>query len=283
MMNRSYLPYLMMIFSYISTILAGIFYFILFVPTNGQQTQQNNNSFIVIYYLIIIFAFTALIYFLFKKKKGTYVKIFYYIVTFYILFFGISTIISLAFFFTPNNINLVISIILGFLLSFLAVYRIWNKDWFVLDLSGIIISSFSAAIVAIYLGLIPIVVLSIILIFYDFISVNITKHMITLAQESTKNNIPSLFIFPENENFVIGEGEKNGILLGLGDSTIPTMIILATFYQLGLNGLILTSIFTMFGLLFLIIFSTKKRPLPGLPFLNTFALIGLLLSFLIKF
>ncbi|MGC8992491.1 MAG: presenilin family intramembrane aspartyl protease PSH [Thermoplasmata archaeon] len=282
-MNRSYIPYIMMILSYISTILAGIFYFILFVPTNGQKTQQNNNSFIVIYYLIIIFAFTALIYFLFKKKKGNYVKIFYYIVTFYILFFGISTIISLAFFFVSINLNLLISIILGLLLSFLAVHRIWNRDWFVLDLSGIVISSFSAAIVAIYLGLIPIVILSIILIFYDFISVNITKHMVTLAQESTKNNIPSLFIFPENENFVIGEGERNGILLGLGDSTIPTMIILATFYQLGIYGLILTSIFTMFGLLLLIFFSTKKRPLPGLPFLNTFALIGLLLSFLIKF
>ncbi len=282
-MNRNSIPYLMMIFSYISTILAGVLYFIIFVPSNSQLSGQNNSIWIVIYYLIIILLFTALLYFLFKKKKSTYVKIFYYIVTFYILLFAISVVISIFLFFTNLIVNIILSFSIGGLLSFLALYRIWNRDWLILDISGIIISSFSAAIIAIYIGLIPIIILSLILIFYDFISVNITKHMVTLAEETTKNNIPALFIFPEQEKFVIGEGERNGIMLGLGDSTIPTMIILATFYQFSILGLILTTIFTLIGLFILIIFSSKRRPLPGLPFLNTFALIGLSITYLMSF
>ncbi|MEM4100457.1 MAG: presenilin family intramembrane aspartyl protease, partial [Thermoplasmata archaeon] len=124
-----------------------------------------------------------------------------------------------------------------------------------------------------------------ILIFYDIFAVLISKHMVTLAEGTIKTGLPALFIFPEEEKIYVKEiyenGKKNAFFMGFGDAAIPSMLVVSSL----INYSFISTIFTFLGLvisLFILFhFLGKNRPLPGLPFLNTGALVGFFISLLI--
>ena len=83
-----------------------------------------------------------------------------------------------------NNLNLVVSasaIVAIILAIFLVIILYKYPEWYVIDISGIIIGTGAIAIFGMSLGILLVIILLIGLAIYDAISVYKTKHMIVLA------------------------------------------------------------------------------------------------------
>lgn len=269
---------LLLFLTYLNVILLSIILSVLFYPVSyGSLGNETNNPGIAIYYFLVIIAFTFLMLFLMRKNLEIILKIFYFSVVGLVIFL-ISGII-LSYVIADSNLVLLISVMAGISMP---VY-IWKKPgWIAIDLLGILVSAGAAAIIGTTLGLIPIVVLMIILIFYDIVAVRISKHMISLAEGTVKSGIPAIFIFPEEEKVYVREiyedGKKSAVFMGFGDAAIPSTLLVASLINFTPITAFATFAGIMAGLLVLFIFMKRGKPLPGLPFLNTGALIGFFIS-----
>lgn len=138
------------------------------------------------------------------------------------------------------------------------------------------------------LGILPVLIFVFILSVYDYISVFITKHMITIAkaiietQSAFTISIPHKFKKPVTFK-VAGKKIKKSFhvfQLGAGDILVPLIFSVSVLSRYT----ILNSIFVILGSLaslgFLLYFVTKKpgRALPALPVIS----VGMLLGFLIS-
>lgn len=133
----------------------------------------------------------------------------------------------------------------------------------------------------------PEIVMIILIIFsiYDFIAVYITKHMVKIAKEMIENRaILGLIIPPDISGFQASLEEiKPGgkfLILGGGDIVFPLLFAVSLLPSGILNSLIV-SFFSLIGLLagFWFFISQKKRqPIPALPPIAFFSIIGYLLT-----
>ncbi|MGC8709080.1 MAG: presenilin family intramembrane aspartyl protease PSH [Thermoplasmata archaeon] len=273
----------LLFFTYLNVVLLSILLSILFYPVSyGSLGNQTNNPGLAVYYFLIIIAFTFLMIFLMRKKMEIIIKGIYYFVVGLIIF--LITGIILSYILTNENIILLISIFLGVVVP---VYVWIRPGWMAIDILGLLISAGAAAIIGTTLGIIPIILLLLILIFYDLFAVKISKHMISLAEGSIKTGIPALFIFPDEEKVIVRDiyedGKKSAVFMGFGDAAIPSTLLVSSLVNYTIYSAILTFIGLMLGLFILFYFMGKGKPLPGLPFLNTGALAGFLLSILMGY
>ncbi|MCG1666770.1 MAG: presenilin family intramembrane aspartyl protease PSH [Thermoplasmata archaeon] len=272
---------ILLFFTYINVILLSIILGIMFYPISyGSLGNETNNPGMALYYFIILILFTVFMIFLLRKKLEIVLKGIYFFVIGIILFFISTALISLL------PIDPLIIIFLSLFISISVPIFIWIRpSWIAIDILGLFTSSGAAALIGTSLGIIPIIVLMVILIFYDIFAVLISKHMVTLAEGTIKTGLPALFIFPEEEKIYVKEiyenGKKNAFFMGFGDAAIPSMLVVSSL----INYSFISTIFTFLGLvisLFILFhFLGKNRPLPGLPFLNTGALVGFFISLLI--
>ncbi|UCE75012.1 MAG: hypothetical protein JSV56_04730 [Methanomassiliicoccales archaeon] len=196
-----------------------------------------------------------------------------------------------------------ISIILAFSLTLL-VHK--YPEWYVVDAVGLVMAIGATVILGVTFALLPAIVLLIILAVYDAISVYKTKHMITLADSVIDLNLPVLLVIPKKlsysyrkekprlkEQLKSGK-EREAMYMGLGDIVIPSLLIVSALSFLphiqtgfGVTGNILVGIGTMIGILVgfsvLMRFVLKGNPQAGLPLLNSGAIAGYVITYILVY
>ena len=168
--------------------------------------------------------------------------------------------------------------------------------WYVIAPIGILVCSTSSGFLGSYISPFPITVLLVILIIVDHFAVNVSKYMITLADATVKHSLPLAFQIPlpttNNEinhelhtEFIDSTettSEDDGVttfqLMGFGDAVFPATLAVSANVFIGSLAGGLTIIGTLIGGLYLAKEGLKGKPLPGLPYLNTGAIVGLLLG-----
>lgn len=180
-----------------------------------------------------------------------------------------------------------------------------RPEWYVIDLSAVVIGAGATALFGISFTVLPIVVLLLVLAVYDAISVYGTKHMLTLAEGAMSMHLPVLLVIPLSADFSTAEmddgggigddadgdpaeGELDAIFLGLGDVVIPSILIVSAaaaglgspvvnLGPLGLGWPVLGGVVgSLAGLAVLIVLVLRGTPHAGLPLLNGGVILGYL-------
>jgi len=232
-----------------------------------------------IWYMGLILLFTLVALFVIKLKLRWIFHAFFIIAiasTLYFVFFGVLSLV------TSLSASLIGSLIATIALTVL-VYKF--PEWYVIDVTGILIGAGVTAIFGISLAIIPTLLLLIGLAVYDAIAVYKTKHMIALAEGMMELKLPVMFVIPKRRGYSFlkdefKKGERGAYFMGLGDAVIPSILVVSAkvfttpptgFLNLPALGAIIG---TLVGFGVLTKFVAKGEPQPGLPFLNTGAIIG---------
>lgn len=188
----------------------------------------------------------------------------------------------------------------------LALYR--YPEWYVLDITGVLVGSAAVAMLGLTLGVQAVIVLLVLLAVYDLISVHGTKHMLTLAEGAMRSHLPVMLVIPLHSSFsLLSETDDQAearehededdetftadgaLIIGVGDAVIPGMLATSVALYgpveptavlgIPLNEPILGVIGgTIVGLLGLMTIANRGSPQPGLPFLSSGAILGYLIG-----
>ena len=258
--------------------------------SQGLQAFSNTSdplNLVVIFAIILGMTLVILLIARFWKKQVIHIIILFAIgyTTFYVLL-PILT-------FLPD----ILAISLAILITVGIVLALWKyPEWYVIDLSGVLVGAGAIAIFGISLSILLIIILLIGLAVYDAISVYKTKHMIDLADTVMDLKLPVLLVVPKISGYSlinetkrlkeqIAEGAKrDAFFMGLGDVVMPGILVAAVYFKT--HDLLVTSsimLGTIIGFSILMIFVIRGKPQAGLPLLNTGAILGYALSSLILY
>jgi len=241
-----------------------------------------------VYYIAIILLFTLFILIVIKMNKK-------YVLHGILLFAVAATIyyVFIAF------MGVVASVILTALLTVL-LYKF--PEWYVVDITGILVGAGASAILGISLAILPTIILLILLLVYDAISVYKTKHMIALAEGVMELHAPILFVVPKRKDYSFikqdftadDDGERGAYFMGLGDAVMPTILVVSanTFllkaypdmtllFGYAVLPAVLAAVGTLIGYVALMAVVAGGKPQAGLPFLNTGAIAGYVVGCLV--
>ncbi len=250
----------------------------------GSMGTQGNNPWIAVYYSIYIIAITAVILYIAKKSKINLLKGIFYFSIAWAMWYALIPIF--LYFWIPfyDVISLAVAIIITVLL-------IKNPEWYLVDIVGILVTVGIALILGISLGILPIVIFLSILAIYDAISVYKTKHMISLADNVIKYNLPALFVVPSKSDFSFKKvkgisknrekEEREAYYMGYGDVLIPSILVISAARNFGFISALFTLAGSLLTMLLLAVMVNTGKPQPGLPYLNAGALAGLIISLLL--
>jgi len=166
----------------------------------------------------------------------------------------------------------------------LALILFKYPEWYVLDATGLIIGGGAAAIFGISLGILPVLLLLIILAVYDAIAVYKTKHMVSLAESVIDLRMPILFVLPRKWSFSLMKGDEmeDGFFMGLGDAIIPSVLVVSAFVTYELATPTLGALIgTLAGYAVLSTIAGRGKPHAGLPFLNSGAILGFAIGYMV--
>lgn len=251
--------------------------------------EDINNPINILQIIVIMLVITVVILFIAKYWKDKIIQ--------FIILFAVGYTSFYAFFLPVLNIIipnypyivLGLSIALAIILV-IALYK--YPEWYVIDLSGIIIGVGAIIIFGISLGILLVILLLIGLAIYDAISVYKTKHMIDLADTVMDLKLPILLVVPKIRKYSliketrrlkeqIDEGEeRDAFFMGLGDIVMPGILVAAAYSHLenGLPIALAVILGTLIGFLILMTFVMKGKPQAGLPLLCSGAIGGYLIS-----
>ena len=241
----------------------------------------------VIYFIFLMLVVTAVLLILIRKKVriviSAVIAVSLAMVIYYVAF-------ALLYPFIPEITAHIIGAVVGIggvlLLKF-------YPEWFVIDAVGLITSAGCAAIFGISLSPLPVVVLLILLVVYDYLAVHKTKHMLTLADGVMQQKMPIMFIVPKKlkysyarEGLVIQDKkeERGAYMLGLGDVIFPGVLVVSA--QVFCEGLAVFGIElpalgafvgAVLGMILLAIPMKSGKPQPGLPLINGCAIVGFII------
>ncbi|MHC1636216.1 MAG: presenilin family intramembrane aspartyl protease PSH [Candidatus Methanospirareceae archaeon] len=243
-----------------------------------QDPESLANPFL---FFILILLFTAFVLVLLRYKKEKLVYLVMIAGVAVTVYYVMSVLIPY------DHAPLVITLLLTF---FLYKY----PEWYVIDAVGVMIAAGVTAIFGISLSIIPIFVLLTILAAYDAIAVYRTKHMISLAEAVIDLRMPVLFVLPKARRFSLlrKTNIKEGLYMGLGDAIIPSMLVVsanrrvggspnvAFFPSISVNMVALcVMVGIFFGYAMLCVLVSRGKAQAGLPFLNSFAMLGFLIGY----
>lgn len=149
-----------------------------------------------VYYIVMLLLFTALIVFLIKKNKTFIIRGIIYFAIAMTLYYVFTALLDKAFGLT--YFTLILSIVAAVAFTVL-LYK--YPEWYIIDFAGLMISIGACAVIGVSLSYVPIIVLMIGLLIYDFISVYKTKHMLTLANGMMDLKLPILFVIPKKWDY----------------------------------------------------------------------------------
>jgi presenilin-like A22 family membrane protease len=168
-----------------------------------------------------------------------------------------------------------------------------HPEWYVVDITSIILGVGSAALFGISLNVPLVVILLTIMAVYDAVSVYKTRHMIALADTFVALRIPAMLVVPNSKGYSFMTdaqslksepkqgGRRAAFFLGLGDIVFPGILVVSVFNNIAGNGLTVAfSVMagTLLGYILLLRLAAGGKPQAGLPFLCSGALIGYFVS-----
>ena len=257
------------------------------------------------YYIIGLLIISALLIFLLRRKKKVIrlaIRLAIYTSIGMTLFYFFVAVLDKA---VGDSTYIVILSILFALALTVLIHK--YPEWYIIDITGLMIAIGICTLLGISLSYMPIIILMVGLLIYDFIAVYKTKHMITLAHGMMDLKLPILFVIPKKWNYSfikddfseemepnkeISEGEEqkkksDALFMGLGDAVIPTLLVISSNHFLEHDGIIaIPSLFAMIGTLVgfvaLMYLVSKGKPQAGLPFLNTGAIVGFVIGVIVS-
>ena len=241
----------------------------------------------VIFFLFLMLVFTAILLLLIRKKArfviSAIIALSLAAVIYYVAF-------ALLYPFIPEITAHLLAAALG--LGGILLLKFY-PEWFVIDAAGLITAAGCAAIFGISLSPLPVILLLILLIVYDYISVHKTKHMLTLADGVMQQNMPIMFLVPKKLHYSFRRNglsiqsrkeERSAYMLGLGDVIFPgVLIVSAQVYAGGITVLGITLpalgalLGAVLGMLLLALPMRSGKPQPGLPLINGCAILGFII------
>jgi presenilin-like A22 family membrane protease len=282
-------PFTMMLFIIAIQVIA----LLLANPFRASDIQAFSNPESVwnpLYYILLILVFTAFLLLIIRLGKRWVIQV----------IIGLVIISTLYFVYSSVLLNLDSGWLIAIAATAVtAFFLFYYPEWYVIDLVGILIGAGAAAIFGISFAVLPALILLIALAVYDFISVYETKHMVSLAEGVVDLNLPVLFVLPRTRGYshmkwsreasqASGEEKlekREAFFMGLGDAVIPTVLVISanTFLNAPMFGLINipalgAAIGTLAGYVGLMLLVLKGKPQAGLPFLNSGAIVGLLIA-----
>lgn len=241
----------------------------------------------VVYFLFLMLVVTAVMLILIRKKIRVIISVILAISLAMVIYYVAFALLSP---FIPNIAAHITGAVIG--LGGILLLKFY-PEWFVIDAVGLITSAGCAAIFGISLSPLPVVVLLILLVVYDYVAVHKTKHMLTLADGVMQQKMPIMFLVPKKlkysyarEGFAIQDKkeERGAYMLGLGDVIFPgVLVVSAQVFCDGLNvfGLALPSLGALagavLGMILLAIPMRSGKPQPGLPLINGCAIVGFII------
>jgi len=266
--------FILEIFSYAFCLFLAIGTALNLVEKFGPSTETAVSSMYSVMDFIIIFILGTLFIYLILKyfKKPWAIR-----VLFYLAILDGLLIFSQAYFNWPAYLYFLIFIIaIWFLLDNVFMHNIVM----VLAISSI------AVIFGFNLEPDAVIIILIILGFYDFWAVYKSKYMVKMFQSMVQAKVHFSLIIPENFNSLFRKIKDVNTIeflyLGTGDMAIPAIFVVSC-----LRISILTSLLTALGailgfiiLYILFILQKERAPMPGLPPIILGALFGYLISFL---
>jgi len=245
------------------------------------EIQEISLPGISFWYFLFYFLLTALFIWLiisfsgkFKKGKGIFFKGIFILT----VFWGSALLLSLW----------ILDIFALFLAGILIFW--WLKKPTILVHNLCIIFGIAGAGSILGLRLESLIVIALLIIFsiYDFIAVYKTKHMVKMAKEMIEMGAILALIVPSKisdfkENLKTVKPGGKFLILGGGDIVFPLLLCVSLVSEGILNSLII-ALFALFGLFFSFwIFASQKirKPIPALPPIALFLIIGFLITRLI--
>ena len=239
----------------------------------------------VVIWIAIILVFTALIFLVIRMNKKWMIQAFILFTvasTLYYVFFAVFSV------FLAPEINFLLTITLSIALTAL-LYKF--PEWYVIDITGVIIGAGAASIFGISLAIMPTLLLLVLLAVYDYIAVYRTKHMVALAEGVMDLRLPILLVIPKRWGYSFltekfDKEEREAFFMGLGDAVMPTILVIsantfvkASYYTLPILGTVNipaigAMLGTFAGFAVLMGFVMKGKPQAGLPFLNGGVILG---------
>jgi presenilin-like A22 family membrane protease len=240
-------------------------------------------------YVVLIVVYAAIVLLIIKYKLRLLLKA---IITMAVFFTLVYVFIGIGGFFVDSPLAsipvLSASIILSIMLTALMLLY---PEWYVVDVIGVLTAAGAAALFGVSLAVLPTLLLLVALIAYDYIAVYKTKHMLTLAEGVTDLNLPILFVLPTKLNYSyirnkakikeLKEGERETFIMGLGDTVMPTILAVSANVFIdapGIGFVNIPALCTVLGTLVshavLMYYVLKGKPMAGLPFLCTGAIVG---------
>jgi len=230
----------------------------------------------VIYFLLATLLIFLISYFL-KFKKGK--RVFFKAIFILAIFWGGALLLS---YWIPGLLAL---ILIGILIFW------WLKKPSILIQDLCLILGIAGLGSILGLSLAPQIVVLLLITFsiYDFIAVYKTKHMVKMAKEMIESKAILALIVPPNisgfrESLEKIEPGGEFLILGGGDIVFP-LLLCASLIPFGILNSLIVAIFALMGLLvgFLLFFLQKVRqPIPALPPIALFSIIGFLITKLIR-
>jgi len=249
--------------------------------------ENPDDPFNVVYFFLTLIAVTAVLLVVAKFWKKQLVQAIVLGSIGYVAFFVFYPLLA---FVVPELFALVSSVIV---VSVLVVLLVKYPEWYVIDVSGVLLGVGSIAMLGISLSIFLVIVLLVGLTVYDAISVYKTKHMIDLADVVLDLKLPVMLVIPKKRKYSLvketkslkeklqaGE-EREAFFMGLGDVVMPGVLVTSAFYNIAGGGLIVAlsvMLGTLVGFGVLVAFLVKGKPQAGLPFLCSGAILGYLIS-----
>ncbi len=258
-----------------------------FEATNLDVFDNPNDPTNLIIFFAIMLAVTVVILLIAKFWKKQFIQVIILGSIGYTAFFVFYPLLS---FVVSQTLSILIAIIAtGILIAALIKY----PEWYVIDISGIIVGVGAIGIFGISLSIFLVIVLLIGLSVYDAISVYKTKHMIDLADAVMELRLPVMLVVPKTKSYSLiketkgikekleGEEEREAFFLGLGDIVMPGILVAATLHNIADNGFLIAlsvMIGTLIGFAVLMSVVIKGKPQAGLPYLCSGAILGYVVS-----
>jgi len=248
--------------------------------------NPNDLSNLLIFFVIMLVV-TATILLIAKFWKKQFIQVIILGSISYTSFFVFYPLLS---FVVSANLALLISVTAA---AILVVALIKYPDWYVIDLTGIVVGVGAIGMFGISLGIFLVIVLLIGLSIYDAISVYKTKHMIDLADAVMELKLPVMLVVPKIRKYSMlkktkglkekleDNEEREAFFLGLGDIVMPGILVVAAFQNIADNGLLVAlsvMVGTLIGFAVLMSVVIKGKPQAGLPYLCSGAILGYVVS-----
>ena len=255
------------------------------IGLNAFENPNDPVNLLVFFAIMLVVTITILLIAKFWKKQ--FIQIIILGSIGYTSFFVFYPLLS---FVVSSTISLLIAISIS---AILVAALVKYPEWYILDLTGIIVGVGAIGIFGISLSIFLVIILLIGLSIYDAISVYKTKHMIDLADAVMDLKLPVMLVVPKNRRYSLlketkgikekleEKEEREAFFLGLGDIVMPGILVVSALQNIANNGLIIAlsvMIGTLVGFGVLMSVVIKGKPQAGLPYLCSGAILGYVVS-----